>query len=424
MRRHTFLAFVVIALLFPTLVVAQDTEPVGTVSAGDDEVYRAYDNPNVYFNATISILAFGTVHDTEAVASRNVDTTASVVAAAIRSGAEEDGAGGLEFGEVEEVQMGALGDESRADRLPMTMSGSFEGEYVLVTVRQGAWVQVLAGFGFGDGVDVLTDLEAVAQIVLPRWPSDDPIAVREDGLRTGGIWNMMPLPEDLAAEFEVDPESEEGPAATVETVVPAGTPTAGTEAATPTAAPPSPGGRDLPLLPTTTPEDAARESTAVPETPPATDPTPSGPEPTVVPQTPTETPSAASPSPVDPTTINPRIAQPFDVTVEIIIVGERYVIADDGSCSGTGLLDGIAGGGTLTLRESTGGQQSATATLSAGLVGYDTELQQDVCYFRASFSDVPARAQYSLLAGNTVIGRFSYEELTTGDSLVVVLGAE
>lgn len=424
MLRNLFLATLATFLVFPTLVSAQETEPVGTVSTGDDKVYRAYDNPNVYFDATAGILAFGTIYDNETAASRGLDSTAAVFSASLQSGANEDegSAPDFQFGELEEVQTSAIGDESRADRLSLVMFGSFDGEYVVLAVRQGAWLQVLVGFGFGE-VDVLADLEPVARGMTDRWPSEDAIAMREDGLRTGGIWNMMPMPEDLSSDFVLDDEFEEGPAVESDNVVPAGTRDDIAVDATPAAGSSSPGGRELPLLPTSTPESDQPEPTLMPGGGAETAPVTETPVPTVE-STPPPTlgstpPSASTPIP------STRMAQTFDVIVEIVIPDGRYAVDEDGTCSGKGLLDGLTGGGTLTLRVANDSQQSAQAELSAsGLVGYDTALRQDVCYFQASFTDVPARADYSLLAGESVIGRFTYEELSERNTVVVVIGED
>lgn len=401
MYRHTFFVVMVALLLLPAVASAQTPEPVGTVSTGDNEVARAYDNPNVYFDAVAGVMILGSIHDSEEAASRSASTLARIFVASLVSEVETD----YEFGELEEVPVEQVGDEAIAHRMSFMMFGSFEGEYALLAVRQGSWVQLLIGFGVGD-VDVLAELEGIASTIAPRWPSDDPIAVREDGLRTGGIWNMVPAPEDLPAGFVVDAEFEEGPPATVSATVPAGTPAVTTDEVEPASEEATPEGRDVPLLPTATADEI--QPTEVPET--STEAT--------------ETPVEAPPS--TPAVMNPRLATPFDVDVEIILGDGRYLIdEEDGSCSGTGLLDGLTGGGTLTLNVSSGGQASASTELAtSGLVAYDTELQQDVCYFTASFTDVPARAEYALLAGDSVLGRYTYEDLTSGDSLLVVVGGE
>ena len=47
---------------------------------------------------------------------------------------------------------------------------------------------------------------------------------------------------------------------------------------------------------------------------------------------------------------NPRLALPFDVTVDIFLPMEMATVSDeDGSCSGTGFLDGLSGDGEVTL---------------------------------------------------------------------------
>ncbi|HYH12904.1 MAG TPA: hypothetical protein VD789_11160 [Thermomicrobiales bacterium] len=509
MRRHTLLAIMIVLLLAPSAMLAQTTEPVGTVSTGDDEVARAYDNPNAYFEVTIGVMVLGTIYDNPDQASRSAANIAGIFSAALTSDPGED----FVFADMEALESPGLGDESFAHRIPFTMFGSFEGEYVILTIRQDAWVQVMVGFGIGE-VDVLADLLAIAEPLLPRWPSDDPIVLREDGLRTGGIWNMTPMPEDMAEGYVLDESFEEGPGVTASDVVPVATPGAG--ATQPAATPEPREPRVATPEPAETPEPTATEEstvepTVVPATPepvvtePAATPEPAEtPEPTVTPDptepaaTPTSEPTeapeptvaetpeptategtrdlplipigtatpaatatvpAATPTPeptatattqptvtattepageqgtpvpggedieiATPDAINPRIALPFDVRIEVIFPLDRATVADDGSCSGSGLLDGLAGGVDLTLR--TGGDNSlvATAPVSGpGIIAYDTVDRQEVCYFTASFTDVPPRAQYTLLAGESVLGRLTFEDLYTGEPVLIVIGGE
>ena len=91
----------------------------------------------------------------------------------------------------------------------------------------------------------------------------------------------------------------------------------------------------------------------------------------------------------------------------------------------TGLLDGLSADGQVTLQSATeGGASSASAPMSGpGQVALDRETGEEICYFRATLTDVPARASYSLLAGETVLGQYAYDELTeTGSILVIVEG--
>lgn len=428
--RGTWLLFVIAMLVTPSIALAQTTEPVGTVSTGDDEVSRAYNNPDVYFDAMSGMFVFGTVYGDETAASRSLDTTAAIFAASLRSGlsSEEMGSDDYELGELEEIESEPIGDESRASRLPFELFGSFDGEYGIVIVRQGAWVQVLVGFGVGE-VDVVPELAAIATAIEPRWPSDEPIAVREDGLRTGGIWNMTPMPEDLPDGFVIDEEFEEGPATTVDTIVPAGTPVPDTAEAPPVAEEEAPSSeRELPLIPVE----------ATDETDPTAAPAPTGTpgrlEPITAPIEPT--PPTASPTPeTEPTVadaaelvatpvMHERLARPLDVSFEIIIAEGNYAQNDDGSCSGSGLIDTLVADGELALREDNGDALATTTIEGVGLLAYDTVLEQDVCYMTARFTDVPGRSDYILVAGESVIGRFGYEELATGEPVLVVVGAE
>lgn len=431
MYRHTLLALLFALMLAPSLAQAQAAEPVGTVSTGEGEVARGYDNPNAYFEVTIGVMVIGTIHDTEEQASRSARTIANIFSAALTSDPGED----FEFGDMEEMEPSALGDEAFAHRMPFTMFGSFEGQYVILSIRQESWVQVTVGFGIGD-VDVLGDLEAIAGTTLSRWPTDDPIAVREDGLRTGGIWNMTPMPEDMPAGYVLDEDFEEGPGATVSDIVPVGTPEpaatpetpepdlAGTPEPDATEPAATPEATAIPEQPTVADDEATEESRDLPLIPTDVPEMPEADEPVEDPATPV--PSAELPSDIaTPDGMNPRLALPFDVKVEVIMPLDNATIAEDGSCSGAGLLDGLTGDATLTLRTGQDGSLVATAPVSGpGIVAYDTIEREEVCYFSASFTDVPPRAHYTLLAGESVLGRLTYEELHTGQPVLVVIGGD
>lgn len=426
---HRFLLTTLTALLLaPAIAAAQGTEPIGTVSTGDDEVARSYSNSDVYFDALSGIMAFGQIHDDTQAATSAVRTFPAIFSASIAAELEgEDTTAGFTLGELEDVQIPPIGDQSSAHRLPFTMFGSFDGEYGMLLVRQDRWVQVLLAFGIGE-VDTIAELQRIAQLTLPRWPNTDPIAVREDGLRTGGIWSMMPNPEDLAPGFVIDEEFEEGPAPTTDTIVPvestpATTPPAGTPvqpaAETPEATS-EPRLREIPLLPTRPSEPPAQPSPTeevtapIPTATAEQDPLPPAPPP------PAQEPIPAQQTPASG---SPRLATPFDVTVEIILPLENAEVTEDGACQGQGLLAGLAGGSNLTLREAESGEPSVTAAIEApGTITYDTELRQEVCYLTATFTDVPPRAAYTLLAGESVLGRYTFEELTAEDTLLVVVG--
>jgi hypothetical protein len=409
MIRSAVLVAIVALLLAPSLAVAQTTEPIGIVSPDETSVSRSYDNPSAFVNGTIGIFALGAIAETESEATGLMRTMPAIVAAGMSGELE-----GMDFAfeDPVDVPVTPIGDDTTATRMAFTMFGTVDGEVVLLAVRQATWVQVLIGMGAGESA-VQAELEALARALQPRWPSGDPVTVRPDGLRAGGIFNMMPLPEDLAAGFELDPEFEEGPGPGTVAVVP--TPSA--QVTPPVQVTPAPGEtptpiRDVPLLPTPTP--------AVGVTPPTQVETPATGQTPITLPTPTVAAPAATPPP------NPRLALPFGVTVEILLPMELATVSEeDGSCSGAGLLDGLTTGGSLTLLAAEGTAGSATAPLSGpGMVAFDTEKQREVCYFSAIFTGVPPRASYTLMAGDSVLARFSYAELTTGEPILVELGGE
>lgn len=378
--------FVAILLLAPSVVAAQGAEPVGTVSEDENTVSRAYDGDAM--QGVIGIFAIGSIAETESEAIGMMTTLPAVLASSLSGTVEESGA---TVEPPEPVTVTQIGDQAVASRMAFTVFGSTGGEVVILAVRQSTWVQLLIGMTVGEA-ETLPQLEEIARTVLPRWPSTDTVTVRPDGLRTGGIWTMMPLPEDVPAGYTIDPAIEDGPAA--DTAAPSTGETGGTPA-------PS---SDLPLLPTPVPADG--DTTPVPG------------EPTSAPPDSTE--PVATPAP------NPRLALPFDVTVDIFLPMEMATVSDeDGSCSGTGFLDGLSGDGEVTLQGATGDDASVSASMNgAGQVALDRETGEEVCYFRAMLTDVPPRARYTLLAGEMVLGQYTYDEMTETDTILVVIGAE
>lgn len=407
-----FAALIAVALLLaPSLAAAQGTAPVGTVSDDETTVSRAYDGDPAT-GSIIGIFAIGSVADTESQAIGEMATIPPIVASSLGSAVEESG---VTVGEPETLAIAPIGDQSTGLRVPYTMFGaSLQGEIILIGVRQSTWVQVLIGMGVGEA-GVQAQLEELARQLLPRWPSADPVSVRPDGLRMGGIWNMAPLPEDLPAGFTVDPAVEDGPAAGTVSPVPGAS---GTTPAAPGATP-SPS-LDLPLLPTPTPPAG--------ETPAPVLPTPAPPvAPIETPAPPVEATETPAPADVATPAPNPRVALPFDVTVEIFLPLDMATVNEDGSCSGTGLLDGLTAEADITIQGASGaGETSASAPVSGpGQVALDRETGEEICYFRATVTEVPPRARYSLLAGETVLGQYTYDELTdTGSVLVIVDGEE
>ncbi|MBA2759828.1 MAG: hypothetical protein H0U38_09085 [Chloroflexia bacterium] len=454
--RKTLMSFLVILLMIPSITVAQQPpEPVGTVTSGTNEVFRAYNNPDVDMDALAGVLAFGSISIDETTAASEFGSTAETFVESLRDGlSEEQSSGDYQFGELEAVGIGQIGDESSASLLPFTLFGTIQGEYGIVAVRQGASVQTLVGFGVGEA-DVIPDLLAIATTIEGQWPSEDPIIVREDGLRTGGIWDMMPLPGDLPDGFEIDVAFEEGPAAQ-DDIEPTGASTADAGAATPVGDGEEPGAtpalaRKAPLItsragggatPGASPVAAATpvqgdvptsqavvssqdDQEATPVASPAQDTEPiiepvQSPTPTPVPEADvTDTDESASTD-----DMHERLARPFDLSIDIIIAQGSYTRNDDGSCSGSGMADSLAPGGDVSVQDSFGNDLAVVTIEDTGRLNYDTVLTEDVCYWRVTLPDVTAREEYVLATGGTVIGQFRYEDLATGEPGLVVIGAD
>ncbi len=74
----------------------------------------------------------------------------------------------------------------------------------LLVVREGPYIHGMIGVSASG--DPLADVSAVADQVVGRQPGDASVETDDEGLSTGGLWNMLPRPADLPTGFLLDEE--------------------------------------------------------------------------------------------------------------------------------------------------------------------------------------------------------------------------
>jgi hypothetical protein len=109
--------------------------------------------------------------------------------------------------ELEVVGAPVVGDERVAyEAVDVRRPSSPESppvSYGLLVWREGAVIVVASGT---DGESPLPELIAVADRVAEREPGSGPVVTADDGFNAGGIWEVLPTPEDMPAGivFEID----------------------------------------------------------------------------------------------------------------------------------------------------------------------------------------------------------------------------
>jgi hypothetical protein len=109
--------------------------------------------------------------------------------------------------ELEEVGAPALGDERVAyEAVDVRRPGSPESppvSYGLLVWREGAIIVVASG---SDRENPLPELIAIADRLAEREPGSGPVVRTDAGFHTGGIWEVLPTPEDMPTGivFKID----------------------------------------------------------------------------------------------------------------------------------------------------------------------------------------------------------------------------
>ena len=78
-----------------------------------------------------------------------------------------------------------------------------------LVVREGVFVHFMYGAAIAG--DPLADLAAVAEKIIGRQPGGDVTSVGDDGVREGGLWDLLPRIEDLPEGFVLEKEEELAP---------------------------------------------------------------------------------------------------------------------------------------------------------------------------------------------------------------------
>lgn len=217
MLRTATMLFLILSVIagWGAPALAQPT-PVGIVTDKPNEVNRSYDVPDPGASAEVRsgepmfVKAFGLIAPSEEEAAAVAPDMLPRLVESVIEAFGGEGGGTTEFQTPVAVEFPQVGDDVYATRLSFQVD-TIDIEFGAVVIRDGAWIQILGVGAVVDDGSTITFLEDLVRVVKDRWPNDSAIRVRDDGLRYGGIWDMMPYPEDLPDHLRLDETAEEGP---------------------------------------------------------------------------------------------------------------------------------------------------------------------------------------------------------------------
>lgn len=368
MRRSLLVMFLfsVSLLPMPTAAIVASASPIGTVSPNGDQVYRAFESPSLsdvetewgdaYYLEFIGD-RFDTAQDASTGFQYFVNYLPDALPEIVAELVQENMPGNhVEPGSPKILTVPQIGDDAFAVELDASLGLLADERLMILIIRNENHVLTATAATHDLNADLLTMLVSIVSPTLDRWALNDPIQMDEDGIRSGGIWNMVPKPNEVPDGFVLDQEYEEGPGPQRDQSVPSPI-------------------SDQPLLPTTSFESQISEGEGT----------------------------------------NSRLAIPFDATIRVILANDTFSADHRGQCEGQGRYSSLHEEGLAALKTVDGGEELVlTRGLQPGYVSYDLQLQADVCVFEINFRKVPPRAGYLLIAGDAPIARFTYDELSAG----------
>lgn len=358
--------FSVSLLPMPTAAIVASASPIGTVSPNGDQVYRAFESPSLsdvetewgdaYYLEFIGD-RFDTAQDASTGFQYFVNYLPDALPEIVAELVQENMPGNhVEPGSPKILTVPQIGDDAFAVELDASLGLLADERLMILIIRNENHVLTATAATHDLNADLLTMLVSIVSPTLDRWALNDPIQMDEDGIRSGGIWNMVPKPNEVPDGFVLDQEYEEGPGPQRDQSVPSPI-------------------SDQPLLPTTSFESQISEGEGT----------------------------------------NSRLAIPFDATIRVILANDTFSADHRGQCEGQGRYSSLHEEGLAALKTVDGGEELVlTRGLQPGYVSYDLQLQADVCVFEINFRKVPPRAGYLLIAGDAPIARFTYDELSAG----------
>ncbi|MDP9366897.1 MAG: VWA domain-containing protein [Chloroflexota bacterium] len=149
----------------------------------------------------------GTLFMSFAVVRFEDEETAQAATRAIRARVIEQFRRRSDVSGLKSVDAGSWGDETLALAGPIEPTDPDDPEVLaiaLLVVRDGLYVHGMLGVAASG--DPLPDVSAVAEQVVGREPGESSVATNDEGLLTGGLWDMLPRPADLPTDFVLDEE--------------------------------------------------------------------------------------------------------------------------------------------------------------------------------------------------------------------------
>jgi hypothetical protein len=147
-------------------------------------------------------------------------------------------------GSLQPASVRSLGDQASAQAGTFKLGeGKVEVNIAVVSFRRGRFVRVLSGYGRGDPLLELADIGEriegrTSSMAAPPSTAALPTIAPDDGLRHGGMWDMLPTLEDIPEGFVLTLEGGSAPYSVSEQED-APTPTPARAALKPTPPPPT-----------------------------------------------------------------------------------------------------------------------------------------------------------------------------------------
>lgn len=366
-----FALFLIVNMLLATSsgnVVAQ-SDVIGKVTTADDRVYRAFDSASIFgvdtnWGTAYYLEFIGDKFKDEEEASNNFAFMVTYLPTALPTVLEElvnenlPGATVLADDPVSGPVL-RIGDEAFSISIRLDKGILIDEFFGMLVIRQGARVLTATVASNDVNLDYVSLLSSMLDPIMQRWDDENAVKLDSEGIRMGGIWDMVPRQNEVPQGFELDVDYEEGPGLSEE---------AESSSVTNKGEPAVRGGSHT----------GNQQSD--------------------------------------------RIAKPFDVEFRIIMFPGTYESSPDGTCAGIGGYSGLAGGRSVSLKSPNEATILAiSAPLNVGILSYDMEAGEEVCVFETSFHDVPPRGNYILSSYWVDFSEFSFPELSSEDVIEIIV---
>jgi hypothetical protein len=116
-----------------------------------------------------------------------------------------------------EVPAPSIADEVYAATIEFQVDVDLDQYWSVLVVRQETRLLLAYGVSYDRDADVIGMLTDIVGSTLPRWDLGGLVQTMGDGVRYGGIWNMMPTQAEVPSGFRLNKGLEQGPGPDVAT---------------------------------------------------------------------------------------------------------------------------------------------------------------------------------------------------------------